>query len=353
MLNLRKIRLMPGMMAALLGCLSLASCELVKDESDCVASYNLVKFKYDYNMKFADAFDHEVKRVSLLAFNSDGLLARRVDMPASDLNAENQMVLDIEPGTYDLLVWAGEHDKSFDIAAGTVGKSTLEDFHAYMKREEGNQSSKDLAPLWHSLLKRVELPYASPSKPNIVEIPLIKDTNVVRVVLQHISGYPVNHRDFTFTITDGNGWLNADNSIRSTDPVNYHPWFLESGTVDINTNPEDAPNNPRSSSDAFSAGSRALLTGSVAEFTVNRLMADHNPILHITRPDGSTVLRINLKDYIMLVKGFYNREMSDQEYLDRQDEYNLTFFLDEGNRWLSAVIIINNWRIVRHDVPLE
>ena len=352
MLNLMKKRLMPGMMAALIGCLSLASCDLVNDESDCVTSYNLVKFKYDYNMKYADAFDHEVKQVSLLAFGSDGKLYKRIDMPADKLNDNNEMVLEVEPGTYDLLVWAGEHSKSFDIAVGTVGQSTLTDFHAYMHRTEGNVSKDDLAPLWHRLY-HVDLPYASPSKPNKVEIPLVKDTNVVRVVLQHISGYPVDHRDFNFTITDGNGWLEADNSIRSTDPIYYHPWFLESGSVDINTSPEDAPDNPRSAADYLPAGSRALLTGSVAEFTVNRLMDNHAPILHITRPDGSTVLRINLRDYIMLVKGYYNRDMSNQEYLDREDEYNLTFFLDEGNRWLSAVIIINNWRIVRHDVPLE
>ena len=53
-----------------------------------------------------------------------------------------------------------------------------------------------------------------------------------------------------------------------------------------------------------------------------------------------------LPDYALLVKGNYNRQMSNQEYLDRQDEYNMTFFLDEDGDWLSASIIVNSWRVV-------
>ena len=45
--------------------------------------------------------------------------------------------------------------------------------------------------------------------------------------------------------------------------------------------------------------------------------------------------------------------MSDQEYLDRQDEYNMTFFLDENNRWLATTIIINSWRVVLNPTDLN
>ncbi len=43
--------------------------------------------------------------------------------------------------------------------------------------------------------------------------------------------------------------------------------------------------------------------------------------------------------------------MSNQEYLYRQDEYPMTFFLDENNQWINSVIYINAWRIVlnNHD----
>lgn len=38
--------------------------------------------------------------------------------------------------------------------------------------------------------------------------------------------------------------------------------------------------------------------------------------------------------------------MSDQEYLDRQDEYNMVFFLDENDRWVNSTIYINSWKVV-------
>ena len=60
-----------------------------------------------------------------------------------------------------------------------------------------------------------------------------------------------------------------------------------------------------------------------------------------------------MRDYALLVKGFAHEDMDNQEYLDRQDEYNMTFFLTGDKQWLSTVIIINDWRIVRHNVDIE
>ena len=45
--------------------------------------------------------------------------------------------------------------------------------------------------------------------------------------------------------------------------------------------------------------------------------------------------------------------MDDQEYLDRQDEYALTFFLDEDNKWISSSVIINSWKVVINDVDIK
>ena len=72
-----------------------------------------------------------------------------------------------------------------------------------------------------------------------------------------------------------------------------------------------------------------------------------------TNDKGEKVLSIPLIDYALLVKGHYNREMSDQEYLDRQDEYNMTFFLDENGHWANSTIIINDWQIVLNDADLS
>ncbi|MEE0863542.1 MAG: FimB/Mfa2 family fimbrial subunit [Alistipes sp.] len=44
--------------------------------------------------------------------------------------------------------------------------------------------------------------------------------------------------------------------------------------------------------------------------------------------------------------------MGDQEYLDRQDEYPMTLFLDEG-AWGRSQIIINGWRVVINNTELN
>lgn len=337
---------------------TLTGCHSIFEDSDCVESYNLVTLTYDYNMKRADAFANEVDCVSLLAFDSKtGLLVSRIDRKQSELEGGNTVELSVVPGEYDILVWAGDPDRSFEIDGGEIGRSTLADFHARLKADfstAGNMDiNEDLGPLFHGLT-HISLPYASPSRPNKFTIGLTKDTNVIRVVLQNINGEFVNHEDFTFTITDCNSWLNADNTLRDAlTSVCYHPWRLISGAVDVNTNPVD-PSTGRSA-DLSENGiiSRSVFGASLAEFTLSRLFVDNNPRLHVADRSGKTILDVSIRDYALLVKGFYHEAMSDQEYLDRQDEYNMTFFLDDGNRWLSAVIIINDWRIVRYEGSLE
>ena len=87
--------------------------------------------------------------------------------------------------------------------------------------------------------------------------------------------------------------------------------------------------------------------------TVGRLVLENNPILTITNDKGEKVLSIPLIDYALLVKGHYNRDMDNQEYLDRQDEFNMTFFLDEDDTWVDSYIIINSWKVVLNNEDLN
>ena len=93
----------------------------------------------------------------------------------------------------------------------------------------------------------------------------------------------------------------------------------------------------------------------IAELTVPRLMMENKGTARLTvrnTDTGDTVLSIRLIDALLLFKGYYNRPMSDQEYLDRQDEYPLTFFIDEGYRWTDTYIYINSWRVVYKEIGL-
>jgi hypothetical protein len=93
-------------------------------------------------------------------------------------------------------------------------------------------------------------------------------------------------------------------------------------------------------------------TSVVAHLSISRLVqqttwrAYTRPTLTVyKRSSGETILSVPIIDYALLVRGYYPQITSTQEYLDRQDDYNMTFFLRHG-RWMSSVIIINAWRIV-------
>ena len=98
---------------------AMSGCHAIYDDSDCVESYNTVRFEYTHNMKFADAFTNEVKSVTLLVFDSStGKLVKRIDAPKDKLKDGNKLDLVVDPGEYDILVWGGQHSDHYAIAAG-------------------------------------------------------------------------------------------------------------------------------------------------------------------------------------------------------------------------------------------
>lgn len=63
--------------------------------------------------------------------------------------------------------------------------------------------------------------------------------------------------------------------------------------------------------------------------------------------DNEDIIRINLLKYLLMVKGEYNRPMTDQEYLDRNDLYTLMFFISPDKSWyIAGGVYINGWRVV-------
>ena len=327
------------MLATLFVALSTSSCKegfIYEGEGNCGVYYN-ISFKYDYNMKFADAFSHEVKSVALYVFQNDTLVESVVETREDVLSAEGfAMPLQLEAGSYELLAWAGlQNEESFDLLADVVvGKTTKQEMQVRMKSTEGSVS-EDLKPLFHGTM-----PLEVTSEPGTYNetMSLVKDTNVVRIVLQQMSDGVVAEK-FRYEITADNALLDWNNDVLEGNDVVYTPWSVTTGTAEVD--PGYGTN---------SATRADQVSVAVAEFTLNRMIDGKSPILTIWNvEENERVLSIPVADYALLVKGNYNAQMSNQEYLDRQDEYNMTFFLDEDGDWLSASIIVNSWRVVLND----
>ena len=99
-------------LAAIVCALTLLGCDSViyDGEGDCSVNYR-VKFRYDMNLKFADAFAHEVESVTLYLLDGGGRVVWQRTESGEALGKEGYaMEVDVAPGTYDLLAWCGSTD---------------------------------------------------------------------------------------------------------------------------------------------------------------------------------------------------------------------------------------------------
>ena len=293
-------------------------------------------------MKFADAFAHEVNVVTLYLLDTDGRVVWQRTEQGEALAADGYAItVDVVPGEYDLLAWCGTTDKgSFSIPETIVGEELT--CTLGRQRDARNKAfvTEDLDYLFHGWLP--DQAFGETEGTYTYTVPLVKNTNNVRVVLQHLSGEAMDKDKFIFTITDTNGSMNWDNTLLPDEPVTFYAWHTDTGEAGMDTQSEETQ-----------TASRAAFSAAIAELTVPRLVKGQETRLAVTNKEtGRTVFSIPLIDYALLVKGFYNRDMDDQEYLDRQDVHDMVFFLDEDGRWLDAYIYINSWKVMLQNSEL-
>lgn len=318
-------------------------------EGDCLPHYR-VGFCYDRNMKFADAFSHEVEAVTLYIVDNNGNIVWYNTDDGEPLTHKGYtMDVDIAPGCYSLLAWAGDSEQhSFEI--GPAARSGHNELTAELIRKrdsDGKAVSEDrLSRLYHGYVSDVVFP--EDEGQHSVTVPLTKNTNYIKVILQQVGGNPMNVNDLEVTITDDNGLMEWDNSLRQDEDITYRPWCMTPISASISPNDEDGAD--------VGVGSVGTYTGVMVEFSTARLVEGHRDRARLTVRDhtsGKTVFSIKLIDFLLLVKGEYNRAMGDQEYLDRQDVFDLVFFLDEDHRWIKSAVFINSWKVVLDNVDFQ
>lgn len=335
----------------------LASCgDLVYEkEEDCSVTYYLT-FTHFMNLRWADAFPAEVTSVRVYAFDEEGVLAWYAQERGDLLSIPGyKMKLDLKPGKYKIVSWCGvdngldSKEESFTVSDHEIGVTTLHDLTCRLNRkydaEKGAHSDKPLYFLYHgSIDAEIEDLYDGVDRS--YNIDLTKDTNNIRIVLQHLSEESLRAEDFSFRIEDANGHLGHDNTLLDDENITYYPFRTLTGSATVG---KEEPG----------ADSRAMVTvdGVIADLHVGRLMADRKSKMMLTignNKTGETVAQIPLIDYALLSKDYYEqsyrRLMSDQEFLDREDNYVFTFFLDKQDHWLNTSILIHSWRIVLQDV---
>lgn len=331
--------------AALLMLPAFTSCETIMDDLPPCRTEFRVKFLYDRNIKYADAFAAEVESVDLWVFDLQGNPVWHGSESGEALRAEGYaMTLPVAPGTYDLVAWCGLAGKGADnyalAATEIAGKENLALSIRRRTEADGAYVDDDLSRLYHGT-ERVTL--AEPVGGGTVDavLPLTKDTNAIQVLLQYYyspstAGKELKKEDFDFFIESREGDMNYDNSIRGDAPFTYRGWMKTEVSASFDGE-GPAP-----------LETMTRVNGLRAERTVGRLMKDREPVLVVRRnSDGEQIIRLPLVKYLLMIKGEYEKRMTEQEFLDREDTWRLTFFLDGDDAWyVGAGIHINKWVVV-------
>ena len=274
-----------------------------------------VRFRYDYNMEFSDAFASQVNRVDVFVFDKDGTFVMKKSEQGETLGGSYRMPLPLPAGEYRIAAWAGMSD-DFEMPEPVAGKTTLEDLTVRMKREESLVHNKALNPLWYGGVQAVSF---TGRQEQTETVSLIKDTNKFRFILQKSGpGEELDINDCLFEIRADNGYYDWNNDLLDDDMISYRPYYLEKV--------EDV--------------------GIVVEMNTMRLLEHKKVYLTLTRKsDGKELMKIDLIPYLLLTK-MEGHNIPAQEYLDRQSEYAIVFFYNpELLNFLSTKIVINGWTI--------
>lgn len=318
-----------------LACLSLVmgfnSCSLVwMDQEDCPQGLSL-QFVYDLNMEFTDAFNKKVHCVSVLVFDEDGNHLTTLEETTDALRDENyRMELDLEPGNYTLVAYGGHpcENSSFSIPQfGTKSSDHISSLYAEM--EHDNFVSDDAK---HDFYHGIHSFSVVENKVSQEKVYLTKNTNNIRIVLQQMNGEAMSASDFTFEITDDNSIMDHKNNVVPAGTVTYLPYATGEAVVGTAENGETP------------------FYAAYAEFSTSRLTTGTSPKLVIRSvKEDRDVINIPLNTYLLLLKSELYKDMSNQEYFDRESVWSMVFFLDPGHRWINTHIVVNDWTVRIND----
>lgn len=314
-------------MAAIATVFLFSSC-INDDQDDC--GLNL-RFRYDYNIKSADAFPAEVKNVTVFVFGDDGKYVQSYAHTTEKFGTGYVMnIRGLKAGDYTFVCLARDSvaydaDKNFVFSGMKEGVSTVDDLTERLTRDGRNTCDNRIAALYVAK-KKVHVGTA----PQTEVMSLMKCTNRMKVIiLPYRSGETtVTPENFDIRIEGASGWLAHDGERFKKEPVTYLPYDMGLYLADENSRADDG------------TVDRAV----VADLNVSRIFRDSNPRIVISdKRNGNRLLDMNLA-WLLSLQGIgeHRQEWSDQEYLDRQDYYAMTFFVD-GDQFFMGKIIVNGW----------
>lgn len=301
----------------------LTSCSWVKDDTDDCPTGFWLSLHYTYNILDVEAAPRFVEDAYVYVYGSDGAFVKRFYVTRDVLEANDYRVRieGLEEGDYRFVVWSGIGSSQYTVSGDT---QTIGDFRLTLASVSG-RSAQRLTDLYYGSLSMVhyEDAYA------VHDVELMKNTNQLACLVVPVSDTTTLSLDeYNMKLTAANSTLDGDNRLLPAAVSTYEPYEQDSVTID---DPE-----------------YGVLHGLKFGISTLRLMSNSDSRLIFERKDtGQQLFSISIPEYVGMIGSLYTnlgRELSVQEYLDRQDFYTIVFFLS-GDLDQLLQLQVNSWRL--------
>lgn len=331
--------------------LGLSSC-VHDDQDDCGLN---IRFRYTYNVKEADAFGYEVKSLNLYVFDADGKFIKRYTDAADKFQTGHTMnIRDLHAGKYTFVCMArsekevDEDDQEFKIARLAKG-AEIDDLHVKLDCDDGI-NSKDFADLY---IGKTSIDYSG--NPQSATIDLMKCSNSYRIILLPTSQQANFSTDnFDIRIVDANNYLDHKGDLmvspRSETPAEEVAHIPHNMARAVNGSAATT----RDGEEILEEENKDVAL--VYDLSSARLFRDDDTRLVITDKRSGRVAFDHSLPWLLSLYGGEQRHKtwSDQEYLDRQDHYTLTFYVDDTRDYnFTARLKVNGWVLNLIDTNVE
>ena len=300
-----------------------------------------VRFIYDYNLDRANAFHKQVDCLSLHIYDSNGRFVRTIHETSGALADEDyRMIIDDLPeGDYRLIAYGGATCEKSSFSYTTVPAFGTLDTEAGMQLnpeclERGNERGHLHDHFYGSVYANVKV---APQRTKVT-VPMMKNTNTFRILLQNLNYEPLDGNDYDFEIIDDNTLFDHSNDLVDNGNVTYTAW--DKGSL--------------SSGSAETLNDTRVITEvklAYGDLSTSRLMMKRKPVLRVTHlPTATKVIELPLKYYMLDLRNGHYSWAGDQEFLDRKSDWQFFFFLDDNRTWNKTIVKVDDWTVRVNDI---
>ena len=303
----------------------MTSCSWVKDDNEGCPYGFWLKLHYTYNILDVEAAPRHVKDAYVYVYDTAGNFVKRFYATPETLTADNYLVRvdGLPEGDYQFVVWSGIGNSQYAVSGDT---QTIDDFRLSRAGTEAVFAG-ELPDLYYGLLPAVH--YNDSYVVHDVE--LVKNTNQLACLVVPVTEQEqeeLNANDYAMKVVAANGTMDAYNRLVSDTPITYESFAT--------------------SSVSFEDSEYGSLHGLQFNIMTLRLMNDSDArIILEKKSTGEQVFNISFPECIGMVGSLYTnlgRQLTVQEYLDRQDFYTIVFYLS-GDLNQLIQLQVNSWRL--------